>query len=733
MNITRYAILELIFYAVLAAMFTYVFNADELSLLIHSEDYKNDAFMLIWNSFFFTFVILLILGISRYMMAILLPALLCICVTAGYIETTHDVTINANFIGSLLESTMGGWQHIFAEPALLMRLGIAVAAGLLLTFVGAKVLAHPLNYLISICRAVIIITIGFSVYSFSTTYHPFLVYPLKLVEPATEFIEKRKEVFQLQEKKQPASKKPLTGKGEDITIVLIIGEHTNPDYMEINGYSLSNMQRLTETNNMLNYGFSKACSNDQSSSIPCMLTKTNIRKKVSPEKSLISLFKQQGFKTYWISQYPVYDEGHLGITAIAKESEFRHFRNDIDAKFASTHDNIILPQIKQAIKTPGKKLIIAQMRGTSWPYHKRYPKEFHRFTPLCLNEDKALCTAEQIRNSYANAISFTDHTLAELTDELKDQNGLLFFTSNHGELLDSTLPIKERLIQQKNVPFLAWASTKFTEQKKEQFELMKLNQNQTLTHQNLYHSLLDCAGFKGDPIKTKQSVCNKMPAPRRKPIEPEKWLDIGDDMAQATADYIGVRLPVEIIRHNGLFVENQTPELPLQEQLIRHPQKGKYWLSISNLNNGTVQDFIEHIRLITARVPIMQRLYVESDDLESLHIIKKRFPKIHIIANIDRFAANDPVQRNHITESLRNYKFGQLSISSKQITRYIVDKFIDYPLYSWHADDAKQLNKFKQLGVNVVLTHDRTKLETHNNDDPSTFTDDFFEQLDHRD
>ena len=62
----------------------------------------------------------------------------------------------------------------------------------------------------------------------------------------------------------------------------------------------------------------------------------------------------------------------------------------------------------------GDILIVLHQMGNHGPaYYKRYPKEFERFTPVCTTSDLGSCTPEQIRNTYDNAILYTDLFLCQ--------------------------------------------------------------------------------------------------------------------------------------------------------------------------------------------------------------------------------------------------------------------------------------------------------------------------------
>jgi lipid A ethanolaminephosphotransferase len=88
----------------------------------------------------------------------------------------------------------------------------------------------------------------------------------------------------------------------------------------------------------------------------------------------------------------------------------------------------------------GDILIVLHQMGNHGPaYYKRYPKEFERFTPVCTTSDLGSCTPEQIRNTYDNAILYTDDFLSKVIELLKANDHkyetAMFYLSDHGESL----------------------------------------------------------------------------------------------------------------------------------------------------------------------------------------------------------------------------------------------------------------------------------------------------------
>jgi lipid A ethanolaminephosphotransferase len=142
-------------------------------------------------------------------------------------------------------------------------------------------------------------------------------------------------------------------------------------------------------------------------------------------------------------------------------------------------------------------LIVLHQMGNHGPeYYRRFPKEFEKFTPMCMTGELQDCSQEEIGNSYDNAILYTDYFLSNVIDLLKKYDEThattMLYVSDHGESLGENgfyLHAAPYLIapkEQTHVPAIMWMGKNF-DYKKEQLVPYK---DYALSHDDVFCSLL---------------------------------------------------------------------------------------------------------------------------------------------------------------------------------------------------------------------------------------------------
>jgi lipid A ethanolaminephosphotransferase len=142
-------------------------------------------------------------------------------------------------------------------------------------------------------------------------------------------------------------------------------------------------------------------------------------------------------------------------------------------------------------------LIVLHQMGNHGPeYYRRYPKEFEKFTPMCMTGELQDCSQAEIDNSYDNAILYTDYFLSNVIDLLKKYDDshatAMLYVSDHGESLGENgfylhaAPYMIAPKEQTHVPAIVWMGKHF-DYKKEQVMPYK---DTALSHDDVFCSLL---------------------------------------------------------------------------------------------------------------------------------------------------------------------------------------------------------------------------------------------------
>ena len=177
------------------------------------------------------------------------------------------------------------------------------------------------------------------------------------------------------------------------------------------------------------------------------------------------------------------------------------------------HDEKMLPFIKEIIPNSNKQFIVVHTSGSHWNYTARYPKEFEQFTPVCngkIKSDASNCEQLALINSYDNSILYTDFFLSNLIDLLKDKNAFLLYVSDHGESLGENGyyghggPL---IAEQITVPLIVWVSKDFKLRHPESVASIKKYTNNEISHDHVFHSVLDCLNIDSEIVDKDFSLC----------------------------------------------------------------------------------------------------------------------------------------------------------------------------------------------------------------------------------
>jgi glucan phosphoethanolaminetransferase (alkaline phosphatase superfamily) len=116
-------------------------------------------------------------------------------------------------------------------------------------------------------------------------------------------------------------------------------------------------------------------------------------------------------------------------------------------------------------------------------------------------------------NAYDNSIVYTDWFLARIIDSIKDTNAMLIYVSDHGESLGEddffSHGQDDYRTEQHAVPLIFWASEKYKSLHADRYSVAQQKLDQQLSHDNIFHSMLDCAGIKATVIDKTLSICSQ--------------------------------------------------------------------------------------------------------------------------------------------------------------------------------------------------------------------------------
>jgi heptose-I-phosphate ethanolaminephosphotransferase len=221
---------------------------------------------------------------------------------------------------------------------------------------------------------------------------------------------------------------------------------------------------------------------------------------VVSERTIVSVFNEAGFETYWLSTQEADGWGGL-IQAVAAESKHQRF-------FDRALDSVLVDGLRDILnnRTASRPLLVVlHTKGSHWPYDKRYPKDFAKY-------NGGASKREQLVDRYDNSILYTDWVISEVirTIEQKNIDSAVLYLSDHGQnLLDDD---RQLFGHDLGNPYdlhtsgLFWLSPSLKAKREREYLNLRNHSLQPISMADLSHSFLDIAGIRVDGFHASQSV-----------------------------------------------------------------------------------------------------------------------------------------------------------------------------------------------------------------------------------
>lgn len=286
-------------------------------------------------------------------------------------------------------------------------------------------------------------------------------------------------------------------------LVLVVGETVRAKDWGLNGYARNTTPELAR-HALFNFPDVAACGSNTEVSVPCMFAPVGRRDydeaRIRGQQSLLHVLEHAGIATLWL-------DNQTGCKGTCEGLPFESLRGDEDPALCDGElclDQVLvdraLGEIARVDGGSADRVIVLHQLGNHGPaYSRRYPPAFRRFTPTCETADLDGCDAQSIRNSYDNAILYTDHLLATLADQLArrtDLDSALLYVSDHGESLGEGglylhgLPYLIAPEEQLKVPMVLWLSEGMDRTLGLDRACLAARSALPHSHDHLFHSLL---------------------------------------------------------------------------------------------------------------------------------------------------------------------------------------------------------------------------------------------------
>lgn len=293
---------------------------------------------------------------------------------------------------------------------------------------------------------------------------------------------------------------------DDTYVVFIIGETTRWDHMGILGYSRNTTPKLAQEKNLVAFrGYS--CDTATKLSLRCMFVRQggadDNPQRTLKEQNVFAVLHQLGFSG---NLYAMQSEMWFYSNTMANNIAYREqIGAEPSNRGKSVDDMLLVDEMKRGLaKNPnGKHLIILHTKGSHFNYTQRYPRSFAQWKPECVGVDNK-CSKVELINSYDNSVTYVDHFIVSVLDQLRDKKAIVFYAADHGESINERehlhgTPRKMAPPEQFRVPMLVWMSDKYLASPDHAASFAHLKQQAAMKvprrHVELYDTIMGCLGY----------------------------------------------------------------------------------------------------------------------------------------------------------------------------------------------------------------------------------------------
>jgi glucan phosphoethanolaminetransferase (alkaline phosphatase superfamily) len=305
--------------------------------------------------------------------------------------------------------------------------------------------------------------------------------------------------------------------------VLIIGESSRYDRWQINGYRRETSPHLMTLQDLLTFGDVVAGAHYTWVSVPQIITRATPENYELQyrEKSILGVFQESGFRTFWLSNQSDQDIFWSGsIILHGRTADYFTFSPTYspNLEFEDVYDGRLLTVLDSVLQADQRNLfIVMHTMGNHWEYNRRYPAEFNVFKPSTIGETESanMFDREVLTNSYDNSILYADHMIYNVIDLVRRhaEVSAVMFVSDHGEdLFDAHgdrpdfhfRPSPATL----RVPLFIWTSERYSKVYPDKRMNLEAHVSKKIGTENIFYTLSDLANIRIAGFDSSKSLAN---------------------------------------------------------------------------------------------------------------------------------------------------------------------------------------------------------------------------------
>lgn len=318
--------------------------------------------------------------------------------------------------------------------------------------------------------------------------------------------------------------------------LLVIGESARFSSFQLNGYERETTPLLMQTAGVLSFQDVSAAATVTLMSVPLIVTPARAPwlGKASGMPSVVSVFKQAGYHTAWLSTQRKHGRYDTACSIYANDADESNFLSGSFAPGVGTYESaldgeLLEPVRKLIARNDSKLFIVLHTMGSHQHYCERFPAEFNHFQsyPAKCEGDPLTgkYSEEQIRNltnAYDNSIRYTDWVLTQLIESIAATHavGGLYYISDHGQNKGDAkvLPFAHGAMSRDvvQVPTIVWLSPEYRKLRTEQANALEAHLHTPFSADTTFHTLVNMAGLECSLLDKQRSASSATFAPGKR-------------------------------------------------------------------------------------------------------------------------------------------------------------------------------------------------------------------------
>lgn len=306
--------------------------------------------------------------------------------------------------------------------------------------------------------------------------------------------------------------------------MLIIGESSRYDRWQINGYHRETSPHLMTLQDLLTFKDVVAGAHYTWVSVPLIITRATPENYELQyrEKSILGVFQESGFRTFWLSNQSDQDIFWSGsITLHAKTADYFTFSPTYspNLEFEDVYDGRLLTVLDSVLQADQRNLfIVMHTMGNHWEYNRRYPAEFNVFKPSTIGKTESanIFDRDVLMNSYDNSILYADYMIYNVIDLVRRhaEVSAVMFVSDHGEdLFDACGDRPDFHFRPSfatlRVPLFIWTSERYSKVYSDKRRNLEAHVSEKIGAENIFYTLSDIANIRIAGFDSSKSLASE--------------------------------------------------------------------------------------------------------------------------------------------------------------------------------------------------------------------------------